>query len=294
MFAKVRKGTDLYVTMSNELIRSAHGLGINEKRLLMLAVSKLDSKAKPDPKNMVARVNVSEMINEFGIEANSAYKETKLATEGIKKRYIRFFHPDIDGKQLETVMNWVGRSTYKEDEAWVELAFWHELTPMLFELKAHFTSYKLNRASAFQSVYSWRLFELLMQFKSTGFLVIPINEFSEVMEAPKSYLRDFSLLRTRAIEPAIKEIRGTDGLKVSWEPIKAGRKVKALKFTFPVEQQAVLPLKKKKTKTTPKTPEQKTQAENAADIAHYRRMAELSGEPLETILPQHLKEKTTT
>ena len=39
------------------------------------------------------------------------------------------------------------------------------------------------------------------------------------------------------IEPAVKEIRQKDGLKVTWKPIKKGRTVVALEFKFPVEPQ---------------------------------------------------------
>lgn len=280
------------VNMKNELIRAAHGLTLMEKRLLMLSVSKLDSKKPALPQNMIVRIQVSDFIDQYGIAAKSTYGDVKAASEHLMDRYIRFFSED---NKTEIRMQWVGRTTYKESEGTVELAFWHELSPMLFELEQQFTSYKLSRAGALRSIYSWRLFELLMQFKSTGFLVMPVDEFSRVIEAPKTYQRDFSLLRTKCIEPAVKEIQEKDGLKISWEPIKAGRKVKTLKFTFPVEQKTVIPRAKsaKSAKPVQRTPEQLAAAERASELAHYKKLAELSGEPLETLLPRHLKEKAS-
>lgn len=242
MHLLVKKGSPLYVSMSNELIRSAHGLTLGEKRLLMLAIAKIDSKKPATPQNMITRIDVSEFIHKFKITPQTAYEEVRHAAEQLMNRYIRFFHPDKDGKKIETRMQWVGRASYKKSEGWVELAFWHELSPMLFELKERFTSYKLDRVGGLRSVYSWRLFELLMQFKSTGKLKITVDEFSQVMEAPKSFKANFANLRIKVIEPAVKEISEKDGLKVKWEPIKAGRKVQTLIFTFPKEQQTVLPL----------------------------------------------------
>nr|CAA6811191.1 MAG: RepB family plasmid replication initiator protein [uncultured Thiotrichaceae bacterium] len=242
----VKKGTPFYVNMSNELIRSAHGLTLGEKRLLMLAIAKIDSKKPATPQNMVTRIDVSEFINEFKITPQTAYTEVRHAAEQLMNRYIRFFYPDKDGKEIETRMQWVGRASYKKSEGWVELAFWHELSPMLFELQERFTSYKLDRVGGLRSVYSWRLFELLMQFKSTGKLKISVDEFTQIMEAPKSIKANFANLRIKIIEPAVKEIREKDGLKVKWEPIKAGRKVQTLLFTFPQEQQVALPLKQPK------------------------------------------------
>ncbi len=242
MYPTIKKGTPLYVSMSNELIRSAHGLTLGEKRLLMLAVSKLDSRKPATPQNMITRIDVSEFVREFKITPQTAYEEVKGAAEQLMNRYIRFFHNDKDGKEIETRMQWVGEANYKKSEGWVELAFWHRLSPMLFELKERFTTYKLDRVGGLRSVYSWRLFELLMQFKSTGQLKIDVDEFSQLMEAPKSIRANFANLRIKVIEPAVKEIREKDGLKVKWKPIKAGRKVQTLVFTFPREQQVALPL----------------------------------------------------
>lgn len=239
----IKKGSQLYVNMSNELIRSAHGLTLGEKRLLMLAVSKLDSQEPATPQNMVIRIDVSEFVQEFGITPQTAYEEVKGAAEQLMNRYIRFFHDDKDGKEIETRMQWVGEANYKKSEGWVELAFWHRLSPMLFELKEQFTSYKLSRAGGLRSVYSWRLFELLMQYKSTGNMTISVSEFADLMETPQTYRKDFGAMKRRVVEPAIKEIREKDGLKIKWKPIKAGRKVKTLVFTFPREQQTSLPLK---------------------------------------------------
>lgn len=224
-----------YVSLSNELVRAAHGLTLTEKRVLMLAVSKLDSKAKSTPENLVSKITVLELVNEYGLDSKSAYKQAYDAVEHLMSRYIRFYHEGV-----ETRMQWIGQANYRENEGLLELEFWHKLSPMLFELKNRFTSYKLNRAGVLRSVYSWRLFELIMQFKGTGLLTITIDEFNHALETPTSLRANFANLRSRVIEPAVKEIREKDGLAIHWEAIKAGRKVKALQFTFPVEQQLTL------------------------------------------------------
>lgn len=224
------------VSMANELVRAAHGLSLQEKRLLMLAVSKLDSSKPALPDNMILTVSVLEMISEFGIDKKSAYKVAREATEKLMNRYIRFHHVENE-KTVETRMQWVGQADYKETEGLITLHFWYKLAPMLFALEQQFTSYKLSRAGALQSKYSWRLFELVMQFKTTGYLIISLEKFNLAMETPKSYMQDFGLIRTKILEKAVNEISRKDGLKVTWKPIKKGRKVVALEFKFPVEPQ---------------------------------------------------------
>lgn len=279
---------DLNLSMSNELIRSAHGLNLMEKRLLSLAISKLDSKAKPTFDNMSVKIQVAEMVSEFGLNSDKAYQETKRAAAGIMKRQIRFTY----GKGYGELYQWVTRAKYKKSEGWVLLEIYPRLSPYLFELKGHFTSYRLSRASAFKSIYSWRLFELLMQFKKTGYLKINIDDFSNAMEAPITYQKDFGAMRRKAIEPAIKEIQTVDGLKVKWEPVKAGRKVKALEFYFPVEQQTKLPLDKPKNKQNalPKrTDAEIVLANNMSEIEALAANARLADIPVEKILNDEQK-----
>lgn len=234
------KQTPQYVSMANELIKAAHNLTLMEKRVLMLAISKIDSKAKPHVNSLV-KLTINEFVAEFGIDKDSAYRDIKKAVKGVRRRYARFFSVDTDGQPLEHDIDWTTRANYKDSEGWIELSINGDLNPYLYELKSHFTSYKLSRASALRSVYSWRLFELLMQYKSTGLLNIGIDDFNKSLEVADSYTVDFSMLRMRVIEPAVKEIREKDGLQVNWEAIKAGRKVKALKFAFPIEKTETQP-----------------------------------------------------
>ncbi len=276
------------VSIANELIKSAQGLNLWEKRLLMLAVSKIDSKANPSIQGATVSISVSEMVDMFGLNSDKAYQEAKKAAEGIMKRQIRLKPSNADSELIQ----WVGKSKYSSGEGWILIEFYHGLFPHLFELKSHFTSYRLSRTSAFRSVYSWRLFELLMQFKKTGLLNILIDDFTHALEVPSAYMSDFSWLRMRVIEPAVKEIREKDGLAVEWEAIKAGRKVKALKFTFPTEQQLSLvsepkpPKAAKPENSSPKMDEFLSLSETKSRLQSAKELARLAKVPAETYLTE--------
>lgn len=279
------------VRMANELIRAAHNLSLMEKRVLMLAIAKIDSNAKPHVNSLI-RLTVSEFISEFDIDKDSAYREVKKAAKGIRRRYARFFTVDTDGQSIERDIDWTTSGNYKDSEGWLELSINGDLNPYLFELKNHFTTYKLSRASALRSVYSWRLFELLMQFKITGFLKIHIDEFSKCLELSETYTSDFGAMRRKVIEPAVKEIREKDGLAVEWEAIKAGRKVKALKFTFPTEQQLSLvsepkpPKAAKPENSSPKMDEFLSLSETKSRLQSAKELARLVNASVETYLTE--------
>ena len=112
--------------------------------------------------------------------------------------------------------------------------------PHLVGLKKQFTSYQLAQASALRSIYSWRLLELLTRFEANGWAEYDIEDFATAMDATENQRSDFGKIRTKIIEPAVKELIEKDGWIIEWKPIKAGRKVKVLRFDFSRDRQLCL------------------------------------------------------
>jgi plasmid replication initiation protein len=226
------------VCMTNALTRAGHGLTLAEKRLIMLAMSKLDSRATPNPSAPpVTIITAAEYAETFGVDADTAYDQLQSGAKNLYNRSITFYEPAYrrNGKPLpptKVQMRWVGSVKYQEGEGWVRLAWWHEVIHHLMGFKKQFTTYQLQQASALRSSYSWKLLELLMRFKSTGYAEYTIEDFTTSMEATEKQCADFGKIRTKIIEPAIKELTEKSGWLIQWQPIKAGRKVKAVRFNF--------------------------------------------------------------
>lgn len=237
------KGTPR-VSMSNALVRAAHGLSLHEKRLVALCISKLDSARHWTPESLIIRITVQDYREAFAIPHDKhIYRDLKQATQVLKRRLIVFHHEDVKThKPLTSEVSWVGRATYADGEGWVELAFWHELAPHLFKLRKQFTTYHLKQASALRSVYSWRLLELLMQFHKKQRLMITLPDLYHALETPPSMQKSFKDLRRRVLEPAAKELYDKENLLVEITPRKDGRKVVSLVFTFGYEVQQRLDL----------------------------------------------------
>lgn len=232
-----------WISMSNSLIRAGHGLSLAEKRVVCAAIAKLDSARKVEA-SPVVKLTAMEYAESFGLDTDTAYKQLKSAAKDLFSRQISFFPPEHRrGKKSisVTLMRWVGQATYHDSEGYIELHFWHALTPHLIGLKTQFTSYQLEQASALRSIYSWRLLEMLMKFQATGWAVYTMEDFKTSMEAPKS-LTDFAQVKRRILEPAIKELVNKDNWEIEWTPVKEGKKVVALKFEFRKNPQQVLPL----------------------------------------------------
>lgn len=233
-----RPAGERWVTMSNALTRGAHGLTLAEKRIVASAVSKLDSRRVLPPGEVPrTRITAMEYAETFSVDMDTAYDQLQAAAKQLYKRSITFYEPAYkrNGKPLVPTMvqmRWVGSVKYQKGEGWVELAWWPDLLRHLVGLKAQFTTYQLQQASALRSAYSWKLLELLTRFQSTGMAEYTIEDFCASMEATEKQAADFAKVRTKIIEPAVKELTEKDGWLIQWETVKAGRKVKAIRFNF--------------------------------------------------------------
>lgn len=220
----------MHINMSNQLIRTAQGLTLQEKRVVSLCMAKLDS-VKLDNGRYKFRISAQDYGSTFGITDQAAYVQLKEVGRKLMHRVAQHIEVGRRGKIIKRWV-WVTNTEYHEGEGYISLTFNHEMTPHLFMLRKEFTSYQLKHAVALRSIYSWRLLELLMQFKSTGFLRIDIEKFCYSMEAPETARANFGQLRLRIIEPAVKELITKNNLLLEWEPKKAGRKVTGLEFRF--------------------------------------------------------------
>lgn len=236
-----------WVTMTNALTRAGHGLSLSEKRLICCAVSKLDSRKRLEPgTNLKTRIYATEYADTFGVDLNTAYEQLQEGAKHIYNRSITFYDAahKRGSKELEptkVTMRWVGEAHYQKGEGWIELHWWHRIIPHLTGLRKNFTSYQLGQAAALRSVYSWRLLELLTRFESTGWMEVTIEDFNAAMDTPPS-LSDFGQVKRRILTPAIEELTMKDNWLINLEPLKKGRKVTALRFTFQRNPQGQLGL----------------------------------------------------
>jgi plasmid replication initiation protein len=239
---------DRWVNMSNALARAGHGLSVSEKRVIFIAISKLDSRAATNTEKIqVSRITAGEYAEAFDVDSHTAYDQLKATADSLYQRSITFFEPAHrrGDKPLEATVNkmrWVGRAKYHKGEGWIELSWWPEVLPHLTLLQRQFTQYQLNQAGALRSEYSWKLLDLLMRFKSTGWAEYTIEDFAASMEATEKQKSDFAAIRRKMIEPAVAELNKKDGWQITWSPIKAGRRIRAVRFEFKRDPQGRLDL----------------------------------------------------
>ncbi|MBD9634557.1 MULTISPECIES: replication initiation protein [Pseudomonas] len=224
----------LRVSKSNDLIQASYKLTLQEQRLVLAAICKQDPRK---PMEKVISVYASDFAKIYGIPLRHCYEYMKEAADSLYERDIKTY----DNKGMDR-KRWVDRAKYVTGEGRVDLYFTVHVMPYLSHLTKRVTTYDLRRVAQLESTNSYRLFEMLMQFRSTGWAHIEVDRLREALGLDGAYER-FNNLRQRVIDPAVKELEAKSGLIVTYELQKAGRKVKAIKFAFKdaVQMPLVLP-----------------------------------------------------
>lgn len=231
-FPKTKALSERYVTLCNILVSASQGLvTLSEHRVIKSCLGKLDSKDLNGGR-YTFKLTAAEYALTFHVDVNTAYEQLKAASSTLLNRVFERKVGTRQGKLIVHKDHWVSGITYHEGEAWLELRFSPEATPYLTALKGRHTTYLLQHVTRLRSVYSWRMLELLMQFKDTGWKHVGLAEFQWAMGAKKSHVDNFKDLRRWVIEPAIKELAEKNSWKIEYKSVKAGRKVIALRFDF--------------------------------------------------------------
>ena len=226
------------VVKSNYLVRASYKLTLNEQRLVLLAVAGLHS-ARPGVRpglDQVSGIKITAAAfgEAWNIPQKEAYHALKIAANDLFQEVIT----EINGKRTDK-MRWVSSVSYHDGEGWAMLSFSPEVTPHLTALREKFTEYRLGQVANLRSSYAIRFFEWCVQFEDTGWMQVSLEDIAKRLGVAYTRYVD---IRRYIVEPAIKELKAKSNLEIDWEPIKEGRAVTAIRFTFKESTQRKLDL----------------------------------------------------
>jgi plasmid replication initiation protein len=223
--------TNPIVTKSNHLIEANYKLSLNEQRLILTVISKIDGR-KPIDKDNDFTITANEFSEIFKIPLKQAYEALDDAASRLYERDIKTH--DGSAKTTER-FRWVSYVKYWHGEAKVTLGFSHRIIPYLTLLHQQFTSYELKQISKMKSAYSIRLYELMAQFIKTGERNITLEKLRELFELKGQYSRFFDF-KKYILVPSVKDINETTDIKVEWDVVKKGNRILGLLFIFEKEK----------------------------------------------------------
>jgi len=247
MKADTGKNMSNQVVKTNRLNTAIQNLSLVEIRLIQVAI--IDSRETQSglTADTPLRINAKRYAEAFNVDIDSAYCVMLEAETTLFERRFTF----INERDNPVKSRWVSQVEYMKGEGAIEII----LTPAVVKeitridgKKTFFTEYMLEQTAILNSVYSVRLYELLVQHRTSpvnpkfeletfrGQLGLGVNEYKR--------LCDF---KRRVLDHAVKEINEKTDLQVSYTPNKSGRKVVGYDFKV---------LEKPKRKATAKASDQ--------------------------------------
>ena len=249
--------------MDNSIVKASYNLSVSEQRLLLSALAQIPKNKQIDPKQAYY-ITRDEFVR-LGANADQATRDIRNATKDLMKKTLLIdtnagilefhwlsevlrFDKNADARLK---LKYPNQEDYKKyinglrkynlleslpigrhsDDIVARVVFDSRILPLLSELKDNFTQFLLNDVSGFGSVYSFRFYQMIMQFKSTGYCKVSLDDLRYSLALFEKYEATKDL-RKWVIDTAVNEINEKTPYKVSYELLKTGRKFTHLELKF--------------------------------------------------------------
>ena len=225
--ANKRNNMNNRVVKSHRIITALQNLSLTEMRLIQLAIIDAREQEAGLQTNKPLKIHAKRYAEAFDVQIDTAYKILAEAGKTLRSRYFKF----INYRENEVETNWVQQVEYVKKEARIEIIFTVAVVDEITRLSSHFTQYDLEFIATLNSIYSVRLYELIVKWLSVkqtdvfdyeilrGQLGIGVNEYQRMTDFKK-----------RVLDLAVNEINEKTDIKVSYTQEKNGTKIIGFKF----------------------------------------------------------------
>ena len=219
------------VVKTNQLNSALQNLSLPEIRIIQLAIVDARETNTGLSTDKPLRIDALRYAEIFETTRQNGYQRMKDAEENLFNR--RFSYIDERGKLIKS--RWVQQVTYLDDEGAIELVFTLAVVNGISRIdgaEEFFTSYLLEQTASMDSIYSVRLYELLVQWvaaKQTP--LFELNKFRDQLGVEDHEYKRMGNFKLRVLDLAVKEINEKSDIKVSYSQVKKGRTITGFKFT---------------------------------------------------------------
>ena len=230
----------LTVVQGNDLLEGAYSVTLDEMRLLNLALAQIDSR-KPQP-DALYRLFPHDYQRIYGLNPTSSHRQLREAAESLMKKPVTIYQPDRKTGKMRTVqLSWFSRLEYvsSDEQSAVVLRFGQDVAPYLYELKESFTKLNFINIAKLDTAFSVRLYGWLIKAKnlygrksSKAIEVTLALDWMREKAGLQGKYEDYRDFRQKLLEPTLARINANTDISVIWEPIKKGRTVVSIKFSY--------------------------------------------------------------
>lgn len=217
-----------YVVKDNDLIKACFNLGLNEYRLLLLAMI-YAREADPLTYETPIEIRAIDFSRQYELEANTAYEAMQDASKTLMRRTYSY-QDRYKGYEAVSDVSWVTQATYVPSAGMLVLYLTQQTIRLISRLESHFTKYHIDQVSKFKSKYSIRLYELVIKWKNQKKSEkFEINEFKEMVGVTTEY-KQMSDFKINVLDKAVNEINAYSDITIKYEQFKKGREISAFQF----------------------------------------------------------------
>jgi plasmid replication initiation protein len=129
-------------------------------------------------------------------------------------------------------INICSTAKYNKKEGRITVKFTDDIMPYLAQVRKRFVLYNLKEIANFGSLYTTRLYELIQEFKETGWMLKSIDQLRKVFAIGNNKFKLYGNFKAKILNHACKEINDNYDMDLRFEEEKEGRRVVAVKFFF--------------------------------------------------------------
>lgn len=226
------------VVKTNWLNQALQNLSLLEIRIMQLAIVDARESGNGLSPDKPLTIHSKRYAEAFGVQAKNAYANIKEAEDTLFKRQFSFV--DVDGKPVKS--RWVQDVKYLDTQGAIEICLTRQVVKGISRIDGavdFFTQYLLSNTVKFKSVYSVRLYELIVQWKNAEPRKMPVFEVDKLrgqLGIDTSQYQVMADFKKRVLDKAIAEINEHSDLIVSYEQVKKGRVIIGFRFKITVKQ----------------------------------------------------------
>jgi plasmid replication initiation protein len=191
-------------------------------------VDKVGKYLQPEQLQREHMLTAREFSEVFNTDIDNSYKSLHKACKKLMKTSIL-----LEKIELNEIweINVCSTAKYNKKEGRITVEFTDRIMPYLSQVRQKFVLYNLKEIANFGSLYTTRLYELIQEFKDTGYMIKSVVQLREAFAVGNDF-KKYNDLKKRTFEHACQEINDNYKLNLGFEEIKDGRKVVAVKFVF--------------------------------------------------------------
>jgi plasmid replication initiation protein len=227
------------VVKSNELIKASYTLGLVEQRIILMAIVQARETGNGITESTLLTIRAHDYAVLFGVAKQTAYQALSEAVETLFNRRVTVWQ-FIDDIYEPVTVRWVTAMSHKPNSGLIRLRFGIEVVPEITRLEENFTSYELEQVAGLKSAYAVRLYELLIQWRTTGkppaFELIEFRGQLGVEDGEYPRIDNFKRF---VLDIAVKQINENTDITATYTQVKSGRTITGFIFKFKQKTKAI-------------------------------------------------------